>query len=38
MIDLEEFPKGYDANADLWESEGEWRRYMICIYTQRVVQ
>lgn len=35
-IDTDRFPKNYeDFRPELWESEGEWRKYMFCLYTGR---
>lgn len=34
-VDTDEYPKFVeDFRPELWESEGEWRKYMITIYTR----
>ena len=38
MIDLDRFPKGYDIDEHLWRDEGEWRKFMVCVYTMSEVK
>lgn len=37
-VDTEKFPKHYDFDPDLWEDEGEWRKYMTLLYTGKEIR
>jgi len=38
-VDTEKFPKHYPGfDPELWQSEGEWRKYMTILYTGRKIR